>query len=91
VTELKRYDAQSLLSENSFFHLDAVISKRQTKYGGIDFATRNHPQNHSPRGGIGVSNLTIEIVFLRSFNETIFNAINGLVGTIIGLIVDRKV
>ena len=35
--------------------------------------------------------MTIEIVFLRSFNETIFNAINGLVGTIIGLIVDRKV
>ncbi|MDH5441554.1 MAG: hypothetical protein OEY31_13215 [Candidatus Bathyarchaeota archaeon] len=30
--------------------------------------------------------MTIEIVFLRSFNETVFNAISGLVGTIIGLI-----
>jgi len=35
--------------------------------------------------------LTIEIVFLRSFNETIFNAINSLVGTTMGLIVDRKI
>ena len=38
-----------------------------------------------------VSNLTIEIVFLRSLNETVFNAISSLVGTIIGLIIGRKV
>jgi len=38
----------------------------------------------------GVSNLTIEIVFLRIFNEAIFNSINGLVGTIMGLIIGRK-
>ncbi|MDH5689205.1 MAG: hypothetical protein OEZ48_15255 [Candidatus Bathyarchaeota archaeon] len=42
------------------------------------------------REGIGASNLTIEIVFLGSFNETVFNAISGLVGTIIGLIIGRK-
>ena len=35
--------------------------------------------------------MAVEIVFLRSFNETIFNAINGLVRTIIGLIIGRKV
>jgi len=35
--------------------------------------------------------LTIEIVFLRSCNETVFNAISGLVGTITGLIVGREV
>ena len=34
--------------------------------------------------------MTIEIVFLRSFNETVFNAINGLVGATIGLIISRK-
>ena len=38
----------------------------------------------------GSMNLIIEIVFLRSFNETVFNAINGLVATIIGPIIGRK-
>ena len=34
--------------------------------------------------------MTIEIVFLRSFNETVFNAISSLIGTIMGLIIGRK-
>ena len=33
----------------------------------------------------------LHIVFLGSFNDAIFNAINGLVGTIIGIIIGRKV
>lgn len=33
----------------------------------------------------------LHIVFLGSFNDTVFNAINGLVGTIMGLIVGKKV
>ncbi|MCW3981733.1 MAG: hypothetical protein NWE81_01255 [Candidatus Bathyarchaeota archaeon] len=33
----------------------------------------------------------LHIIFLRSFNESIFNAINGLVGTITGLIIGKKV
>ena len=33
----------------------------------------------------------LHIIFLGSFNETIFNAINGLVGTIMGLIVGKKI
>jgi hypothetical protein len=40
--------------------------------------------------GIRVTNPTIEIVFLRSLNETVFNAIDGLVRAIMGLIVGRK-
>ena len=31
--------------------------------------------------------MRIDIVFLRSFNETVFNAISGLVGTIMELTV----
>ena len=33
----------------------------------------------------------LHIMFLGNFNDAVFNAINGLVGTIIGIIIGRKV